>query len=467
MIIRKCLASVLLFTLFFPAIACASLCKDITELFSVDEKCALSMDATDPLKGYKEEFSIPVDKDNNPIVYLNGHVMGLAPLDARDYMLEEIKAWEKLGVSGRYKQKDPWNKYHEKFRSGFAKILGAFPEEIVLMNSLSTNIHLAMVSFYRPTKTRYKIMIEAPVYQSDLYVIKSQLKFHGIDPDQGLVIVEKNPNVKELTMDDFAESFAANKDSIAMILVSSVNHLTGQVIDVSELTKLAHANGALVGLNLAHSVGNIPLKLHEWDVDFAAWCNYKYMSGGPGVVGGLFVNKTHVSNPDLHRFAGWWGSDPKARMSFKNQKNFVPIDSADSWQQSEQPILSMAPLQASLKLFDEVGMSAYREKSIRLTSYLEYLIDHIDSDIVEIITPRDINKRGCQISILIKKDSELLFNELTARGVAVDFKQPNIIRISPMPLYNGYHDVWKFANILSEVLKGKSLDVVDEKKKLS
>ncbi len=416
------------------------------------------MDATDPLKGYRERFAIPVDKDNKEVVYLNGHVMGLAPLDAKSYMINEIEDWEKLGVGGRYKEKNPWNRFHEKFKSGFAKLLGASPEEIVLMNSLSTNLHLAMVSFYRPTKTRYKIMIEAPIYISDLYVIKSQLKFHGIDPDDGLVIVKKDPNVKEITVENFAESFEANKDNIALILVSSVNHQTGQVLDIKNLTKLSHANGAVIGLNLAHSVGNIPLKLHKWDVDFAAWCNYKYMSGGPGVVGGLFINKIHVNNPDLNRFAGWWGSDPKSRMSMEMQKNFVPVESADAWQASEQPIFSMAPLQASLKIFDEVGMEAYREKSIRLTSYLEYLIDYIDSDRVDIITPRDINKRGCQISLRIKRDSELLQNELKAKGVVVDLKQPNIIRISPMPLYNGYHDVWKFANILSEVLKGKSLD---------
>lgn len=457
----KSFLSIFLLVIFFsPIVVIANLSSDITELFSIDEKGAIALDSTDPLQAYKEKFAIPVDDNDNPVVYLNGHVMGLAPFSAREYMLDEIKDWEKLGVKGRYKQKNPWNIYHEKFRSGFAKLLGAHPEEIVLMNTLSTNLHLAMVSFYRPTKDRYKIMIESPVYISDLYVIKSQLKFHGIDPDDGLVIVEKAPDVKELTIDDFVEKFEENKDSIALILVSSVNHLTGQVIDIENLTKLAHNNGAVVGLNLAHSVGNIPLKLHKWDVDFAAWCNYKYMSGGPGVVGGLFVNKIHVKNPELHRFAGWWGSDPKARMSPEKQKNFLPVDSADSWQPSEPPIFSMAPLQASLKLFDEVGIVAYREKSIRLTSYLEYLIDYIDSDIIEIITPRDINKRGCQISLLIKKDSEELFSKLVERGVIADFKKPNVIRVSPMPLYNGFYDVWRFANTLSEVLKGKSLNQI-------
>lgn len=456
--IKGFLSCVLFAIVISPLIAIASLSSEITELFSTDERGAKALDSTDPLQAYKKKFAIPVDENNNPVVYLNGHVMGLAPLGSRKHLLDEIKDWERLGAKGRYKQKNPWITYHEKFKDSFAKLLGAYPEEIVIMNTLSTNLHLAMVSFYRPSKTRYKIMIESPVYISDLYIIKSQLKFHGIDPDEGLVIVEKGPDVKELTIDNFAEKFEENKDKIALILVSSVNHLTGQIIDIENLTKLAHDNGAIIGLNLAHSVGNIPLKLHKWDVDFAAWCNYKYMSGGPGVVGGLFINKIHAENPELHRFAGWWGSDPKSRMSKEKQKSFLPVDSADAWQISESPIFGMAPLLASLKLFDEVGIVAYREKSIRLTSYLIYLIDYIDSDIVEIITPRDINKRGGQISLLIKKDSGILFKKLAEKGVVVDFKKPNIIRVSVMPLYNGYYDVWKFANTLSEVLKGKPLN---------
>ncbi len=429
----------------------------IIEMFSADEGGAKALDQTDPLQECRNKFVKPRDSEGRELIYFSGHVMGLAPVKARQYMQDELVEWEDKGSDGRFKKEHPWYSFHEKFRGGFSRILGAHPDELVIMNTLSTNMHLAMVSFYRPTKERFKIVIEAPVYISDVYIIRSQIKFHGFDPDGALVIVESPPNTL-LTMQSYQDVFAENKDSIALTMVSAVNHLTGQVLNIKEIAKLAHENGAILGLNLAHAVGNIPLELHKDDVDFAVWCNYKYMSGGPGAVGGLFVHERHVKNPDLHRFVGWWGSDPNTRKDFTNEIKFTLVDSADSWQPSEPSVFSMVPLQASLEIFDEIGMVAYREKSIRLTSYLEYLIDYIDSKDIEIITPRDINQRGAQLSLLIKRDAENFVHQLQAKGVVCDFKKPNIIRVTPVPLYNSYHDVWMFANALSEVFKGKTLD---------
>jgi kynureninase len=455
-----------LFLCLFLLICCSTIARacsgndnsfKIIEMFSADEAGAKALDQTDPLQGYRNKFVKPRDSEGRELIYFNAHVMGLAPVKARQYMQDELTEWENKGSDGRFEKEHPWYSFHEKFRGGFARLLGAYPEELVIMNTLSTNMHLAMVSFYRPTKERFKIIIEAPVYISDVYIIRSQIRFHGFDPDEALVIVESTPNTL-LTIQSFRDIFEENKNNVALEMVSAVNHLKGQVLDIKSISELAHENSAVLGLNLAHAVGNIPLELYKDNVDFAVWCNYKYMSGGPGAVGGLFVHERHVRNPDLHRFVGWWGSDPKTRINFTKDTKFIPVDSADSWQPSEPSVFSMVPLQASLEIFDEIGMTAYREKSIRLTSYLEYLIDYVDSKDIEIITPRDINKRGAQLSLLIKRDAENFVHKLQAKGVVCDFKKPNIIRITPVPLYNSYHDVWMFANALSEVFKGKTLE---------
>ncbi|GAB4162524.1 MAG: kynureninase [Rickettsiaceae bacterium] len=429
-----------------------------TEIFSSDEQGATALDATDPLSFYRKKFLIPTNDEGQEPIYLNGHVMGLAPVEAQSYMISEINEWAKKASEKRYEGDNPWYSFHEKLKGSFAKLLGAMPEEIVLMNSLSTNLHLAMISFYKPTKSRFKIVMEAPLYVADLFIVKSQLKLHGLDPEEALIVVEPDPNIKFLRLEDFERVFAENRDSIALVFISKINHLTGQVMDTESLTKLAHANGAMVGLNLAHAVGNIKLKLHKNDVDFAAWCNYKYMSGGPGAVGGLFIHKRHVGNPQLHRLAGWWGSDPQTRFKDDKAREFIPMVSADAWQPSEPQVFSMVPLQASLKIFDEVGIDAYREKSIRLTSYLEYLIDYVHAEEVEIITPRDINQRGAQISLLISRNAENFYKTLQQRRIICDFKAPNIIRVAPVPFYNSYHDVWNFVNVLSEFFKGKPIE---------
>ncbi len=416
---------------------------------SLAEAFALECDRTDPLAKFRDRFHIPTGKDGRPLVYLAGNSLGLQPKGVRDAIDQELRDWAELGVEGHFHGKRPWYSYHELFRDSAARLVGALPGEVVLMNSLTVNLHLMMVSFYRPTPARHKILIDWPAFPSDIYAAKTQLQFHGHDAEQGLLRWEPRAGENTLRVEDVEEIFARERERIALLLLAGVNYFTGQGYDLKRIAGIAAKYGCVVGLDLAHAAGNVRLALHDWPVDFAVWCNYKYVNSGPGAVAGCFVHEKHHHRPDLPRFAGWWGNDPKTRFRMHLQPEFVPGDGADGWQVSNPPIFSLAPVRASLDLFDEAGMSALRAKSERLTSYLCFLIDRLCGERIEIMTSREPEARGCQLSLTVKNRPKELLPALQREGVVCDFREPNVVRAAPVPLYNTYHDVWRFAQILA------------------
>ena len=415
-----------------------------------DEAFAKKLDAEDPLRGFRERFCIPAGPDAKPVIYFCGNSLGLMPTDARRLVQEELEAWAEFGVDGHFKGPRPWYSYHEQFRENAARIVGARPSEVVMMNSLTVNLHLMMVTFYRPTPQRYKILIESPTFPSDLYAVKSQIRHHGFDPADALVTLQPREGEHHIQTTDIESLLEDHGDQIALVLLAGVNFNTGQVLDMPRIAEVARREGCAIGLDLAHAVGNVPLSLHDWDVDFAVWCNYKYLNSGPGAVGGCFVHERHGKNLDLPRFAGWWGNDPDTRFEMHRRLDFVPQEGVDGWQISNPPILSAAPLLASLAVFDEAGMEAVRSKSLKLTGYLEYLLDRIEGQRFEIITPRDPGARGCQLSVLVNDDPRGRYKHLREKNIVVDFREPNVIRIAPVPLYNTFHEVWRFAQVLAE-----------------
>ncbi len=417
--------------------------------FQPDESFARQLDAQDPLAHFRERFTIPQRPDGRAVVYFAGNSLGLQPKTVRDVVERELDDWARLGVNAHFKDRTPWYRYHELFREPGARLVGALPGEVVLMNSLTVNLHLMMVTFYRPTKNRYKIVMEDRAFPSDTYAVQSQLSYHGIDPGDGLVILKARPGEYALRAEDIEQTLAEQGGQIALLMLGGVNFFTGQVFDMARITAAAKARGCIVGLDLAHAAGNIPLRLHDWDVDFAVWCTYKYLNCGPGAVAGCFVHQTHGRDAALKRFAGWWGNDPATRFRMHLESQFLPQDGADGWQVSNPPILAMAPLKASLDIFDDATMPALREKSERLTGYLQYLIDRIDNDAFEVITPRHPNARGCQLSILVRDRPQKRFAALQDEGVICDFREPDVVRAAPVPLYNTFHDVWVFAQVLA------------------
>lgn len=407
---------------------------------------AKEMDATDPLRGFRERFHMPRGADGNDVVYFTGNSLGLMPKTARGYVEQELTDWERLAVEGHIKAQHPWLPYHEFLTEQMASVVGAKPIETVVMNSLTVNLHLLLVSFYRPTTTRYKIIIERGAFPSDQYAVKSQIEFHGYDPVSSLIQLSPREGDSTLRTEDIIETIEREGDKVALVLLGGVNYYSGQAFDMLAITEAGHKIGAVVGFDLAHAAGNLELKMHDWDVDFAAWCTYKYLNGGPGAVGGAFINERHASNFDLPRFAGWWGHDKATR--FLMGPKFHPIAGAEGWQISNPPILQMAVLRASLEIFAEAGMSALVEKSRKLTGYLETLIDEITDDRVSIVTPRDQEQRGCQLSIRVGDKS--LFERVIARNIVADWREPDVIRVAPAPLYNSFEDVSRFAEILKE-----------------
>lgn len=365
-------------------------------------------------------------------------------------ILEELDDWAALGVEGHFEGRRPWYPYHEQFRELGARLVGARPGEVVIMNSLTVNLHLLMVSFYRPRDRRCKILIDWPAFPSDIYAVKTQINFHGYDPEENLLIARPGDCEHTLQTQTVESMIERHGSEIALVLFAGVNFFTGQFYDIQRITAAAHRQGCVVGWDLAHAAGNVPLALHDWDVDFAAWCSYKYLNGGPGAVAGAFVHERHGRNATLPRFAGWWGNDPSTRFKMHLQPEFIPREGADGWQLSNPPILAMTPILASMRVFDEVGMGTLRDKSIQLTAYLEFLIDRIPGRPYEIITPRDPSDRGCQLSILAKDNPKALFARLKAAHVIGDFREPNVIRVAPVPLYNSFHDVWRFARVLAD-----------------
>jgi kynureninase len=425
-----------------------------TTTFSADEDFARRLDAEDPLAQFRERFHLPLGSDGQALIYLAGNSLGLMPKSARGMVEQELDDWAKLAVDAHLRAKTPWYSYHETLREPAARLVGAQPNEVVCMNSLTVNLHLLMASFYRPTRARYKILMEEPAFPSDTYAIKSQIVHHGFDPKDALVLARPREGEATVRPEEIEKMLDQHGHEIAVVLFAGVNFFTGQLFDIERIAKAGQARGCLVGIDLAHAVGNVPLALHDWNVDFAVWCSYKYLNAGPGSVAGAFLHERHVTNPALPRLAGWWGNDPATRFRMQLEPEFVPVSSADSWQISNPPIFSMAPLRASFAIFDEAGgMQALRAKSLQLTGYLQYLLQGKDSgggDRYTVITPSEPDARGCQLSILVHEQPKELFAKLEAARVKCDFREPNVIRAAPTPLYNTFHEVWRFARMMVE-----------------
>ena len=390
--------------------------------------------------------------NNKDVVYFTGNSLGLQPKTTQSYLQQELNDWAKFGVEGHFLAKNPWLSYHELLTDKMAKLVGALPEETVMMNQLTVNVHLLMVSFYRPTKTRFKILCEAKAFPSDQYALQTQLKFHGYSTEEALIEIEPRAGEYHIRHEDIYSAIEKNKDSLALIMIGGVNYFSGQVFDMKAITEAGHKAGAIVGFDLAHAAGNLKLELHNWGVDFAAWCSYKYLNSGPGSVAGAFVHERHLKNTDLPQFAGWWGHDKKTR--FLMDKKFVPIETAERWQMSNAPVLSMAACRASLDIFSEVGMDALVEKSKKLTAYLEFIVEEINKqkgNCLQVITPKE--NRGCQLSIVANGYGKPLYNQLIENGVIPDWREPNVIRCAPVPLYNSFEDVYRFGTILTNLLK--------------
>lgn len=410
-----------------------------------DEAFALEQDATDPLAAQRERFHIPVGPDGSPRVYLAGQSLGAQPRSARDAVEAELEAWASFGVQGHFHEGATWVSFDEPLREPTARLVGALPDEVSTLNTLTVNLHLLMASFFRPSGARTKILIDAPTFPSDRYAVESQLVHHGLDPVEHLVVVRPREGESIVRTEDLEAAIHEHRDRLAVALLAGVNYATGQVHDIPRLTAAVHDAGALAGWQLAHSAGNVPLLLHDWDVDFAMWCTYKYLCGGPGSIAQIFVNRRHGSDPSVPRLAGWFGNALATR--FRMADTFDPAVGADGWRMSNPPILALAPVRAALAVFDEVGMPALRAKSLKLTPYLAGLIDAVGG--VEIITPRDPDARGCQLSLRLPSARPRL-DRLEAAGIVADFREPDIIRVAPVPIYNTFHDAWRFARALSE-----------------
>ncbi|KRO70546.1 MAG: kynureninase [Cryomorphaceae bacterium BACL11 MAG-121128-bin16] len=410
------------------------------------QEFSLQLDEKDELKRYRNEFHIPLQKNGQEHIYLCGNSLGLQAKRTKAFINQELEDWATFGVEGHFHAKNPWLPYHEFLAESYAKIVGAKQSEVVAMNTLTVNLHLMLVSFYRPTKNRHKIIIEADAFPSDIYAVESQIKYHGLSPDTSLIKLKPRVGESAIRTEDIEEIIRSQGEDIALIMLGGVNYYTGQVFDFERITKLAQAKAINVGFDLAHGAGNVKLELHNWGVDFAIWCSYKYLNSGPGSVAGAFVHEKH-HNSDLPRFAGWWGHNKESR--FKMPDEFNPIKSVEGWQLSNPPILSLAAIRASLSIFDEVGMEKLVSKSKKLTDYLVFLLNTIETDRIEIITPKE---RGCQISIRVKNGSKELFDKITAKGVVADWREPDVIRVAPVPLYNSFSDVFNFYNILKSAI---------------
>ncbi len=418
---------------------------------------AQSLDAKDSLKSFREEFYIPKHKGEDTL-YFTGNSLGLQPKETAKYINEELELWKNRGVEGHFEGERPWFHYHKFAKESLAKIVGAKPEEVVPMNSLTTNLHLLMVSFYRPTKTRFKIITEAGAFPSDQYALESQVKFHGFTPEEAIIEIAPREGETTIRTEDIIASIVANGPELALVMFSGVQYFTGQLFDIETITKAGHAAGAIVGFDLAHAVGNAPLQLHKHQVDFAVWCHYKYLNAGPGSVGGAFVHSKHANNPDLPRFAGWWGHNEKERFLMK--KGFKPMEGVDGWQLSNANVLSTAALLASLSVIDKAGFENMRNKSVQLTGFLAFLLNDLFlKEEINILTPSDSNQRGAQLSILLKNNGKEVFDALVVQGVVADWREPNlsagkagVIRVAPTPLYNRFEEVFRFVQLLRKAI---------------
>ena len=413
---------------------------------------AKDQDLKDPLAHYRAKFHIPKNQNGEEWLYFTGNSLGLQPKETKNYIQQELDDWANLGVEGHFEAKNPWMPYHEFLTETMAKIVGAKPIEVVIMNTLTTNLHLLMVSFYQPNELKYKILIESDAFPSDRYAVETQLKYHGHNPSESLIEWSPRKGETLLNIVDLESILHKHGHEIALLLIGGVNYYTGQYLDLKKICELGHKKGCKVGIDLAHGVGNIQPNLHQSGVDFAAWCTYKYMNSGPGSLGGVFVHERYAHDQTLKRFAGWWSQNKKTRFDMRQPLDITP--GAEGWQLSNPPILSMAAIKASLALFSEVGMPSLIKKSKQLTGYLEYLILKLNNKNISIITPKDPEQRGCQLSIQVKNANKSLHTKLTEAHVITDWRTPDVIRCAPVPFYNSFEDVFKMVEILKNILNG-------------
>ena len=419
-----------------------------------DAEGARALDASDPLASFGEEFHHPYDGNGRRLLYLCGHSLGLQPKSAARYVEQELKDWQRLGVLGHRAAARPWIPYHEQAAAPLAELVGAQESEVVAMNSLTMNLHLMMVSFFRPGTPRNRVLIEKSAFPSDRYAVVSQLAFHGLNPAEHLIEIEPRPGERALRTEDMVDRIERAGASLALVLLPSVQYLTGQSLDLPPVIEAARRAGAVVGLDLAHGIGNTPSNLHDWNVDFAVWCSYKYLNAGPGAIGGCFVHARHARSAALPRFAGWWGHDPASR--FQMGPDFDPIPGAQGWQISNPPVLSAAPLLASLEIFRRAGMARLREKSIALTAFLQQLVEIRLPGLVDVITPGAASERGCQLSLRIARSpaaAKRCHDHLSEAGVVSDWREPDVLRLAPIPLYNSFGDVFAAVDALSQAVR--------------
>ncbi|WP_452599360.1 kynureninase [Pontimicrobium sp. MEBiC01747] len=411
---------------------------------------AKAQDQQDELAHYRQQFHIPKDKNGNELIYLCGNSLGLQPKSTKEYINQELEDWANLGVEGHTEAKNPWLPYHEFLTESMAKVVGAKPIEVVVMNTLTANLHFMMVSFYKPTPKRYKILIEADAFPSDKYAVESQLRHHGYDDKEGVILWKAREGEELARYEDLEAIMETHGDEIALIMIGGVNYYTGQFFNLKRITELGHKNGCVVGFDCAHGAGNVNLDLHNSGADFAVWCTYKYMNSGPGSLSGCFVHERHAHDKNLNRFAGWWSHNKDTRFNMRGEFDVLP--GAEGWQLSNPPILSMAAIKASADMFNEVGMDKLIAKSKKLTGYFEYLINELNNSDIKIITPSNPDERGCQLSIQVKNADRALHNKLTEAGVISDWREPDVIRCAPVPLYNSFEDVFNMVEKLKTLL---------------
>jgi len=412
---------------------------------------ACAQDEKDLLKHFRDKFYIPV-LNGKECIYLTGNSLGLQPKTTQEYVLNELEDWANYGVEGHIHSRNPWLSYHEMFPPLLEKIVGANSQELVVMNQLTVNLHLLLTTFYRPSKKRFKIICEEKAFPSDQYAFESQVKLHGLDPTDAIIEVLPKNGMHTIGTDDIIQAITMHGEETALVLFGGVNYYSGQVFDMKAITSAAHATGSYCGFDLAHAIGNVPLQLHDWNVDFACWCSYKYLNSGPGGVAGAFIHERHVVNKHLPRLAGWWGHDKASR--FEMEKDFIPIPTAEGWQLSNAPVISMAAHKASLDIFNEAGMENITVKGTSLSGYLLFILDEINKgqDKIEIITPRNDKERGCQVSMLIQSNGKKIFDQLKQKGIIADWREPNVIRVAPVALYNTFEDVYRFGEFLSKII---------------
>ena len=410
---------------------------------------ARDQDDTDILFSFRERFHIP-QHEGRDVAYFCGNSLGLQPKSTSYLFQQELEDWAKYGVEGHFQARNPWFSYHKQFAEPLSRVVGAKPDEVVAMNTLTVNLNLLMMSFYRPTEERFKIVMEAGAFPSDQYAVEMQARMHGLDPDDAIIEVQPRPGVHHMHPDDVMAAIEKAGDSLALVLFGGVHYYSGELVDIKGITEAAHRHGAIAGFDLAHAVGNVPLSLHDWDVDFACWCSYKYLNSGPGGVGGAFIHERHSSKPETSRLAGWWGHNESER--FQMRKGFIPEHGAAGWQMSNAPVFNMVGHRASLDLFDKAGMEALREKSLRMTGYLDRLLRSIPDAPFQIITPSEAHRRGCQISMLFSQRGKEVFDAITNAGIIADWREPNVIRVAPVPMYNSFEDCFRLYEALNAAL---------------